>query len=121
LLMKEYSISQQEAQLRIDLQTEIIAMSEKLNTESDPAYADIYIQHEPVYKIIFSFADKKDRKAFLDQIDPKIRRYVQLKNATKSRADVGRDLDAIAASLRNSGIDYFWWLRPSKLQIYAHC
>jgi hypothetical protein len=121
LLMKEYSISQQEAQLRVDLQTEIVAMSEKLNTESDAAYADIYIQHEPVYKIIVSFADKKDRKAFLDQIDPKIRRYVQLKNATKSRIDVNRDLDAITASLRDSGIDYFggFDLPSSKFQITA--
>lgn len=107
LLMKEYGISEQEAQLRIDLQTQIITMSEQLNSESDPAYADIYIEHEPVYKIIVAFADKRDRKAFLDQVDPKIRRYVQLKNATKSRADVNRDLDAITASLRDAGVEYF--------------
>jgi hypothetical protein len=107
MLMREYGISQQEAQMRIDLQEQIIAMSDKLNVEADPAYADIYIQHEPVYKIIVSFSDKKDRKAFLDNIDPKIRRYVQLKNTTKSRADVNRDLDTIAASLASSGITYF--------------
>jgi hypothetical protein len=81
LLMSENGLSQQEAQIRIDLQDQIIAMSDKLNTQNDPAYADIYIQHEPVYKIIVSFSDKKDRKAFLDQLDPKIRRYVQLKDA----------------------------------------
>lgn len=72
LLMLENGLTQQEAQMRIDLQDQIIAMSEKLNTQNDPAYADIYIQHEPVYKIIVSFSDKKDRKAFLDQLDPKI-------------------------------------------------
>jgi hypothetical protein len=106
LLMAENGLSQQEAQMRIDLQDQIIAMSEKLNTQNDPAYADIYIQHEPVYKIIVSFSDKKDRKAFLDQLDPKIRRYVQLKNASKSRGDVNRDLEAIAAALKDSGVVY---------------
>ena len=107
LLMKEFSLPYEEAQLRIDLQDQIIALSEKLNTNSDSAYADMYIQHEPVYKIIISFSDKKDRKAFVDQIDPKIRRYVQLKNVNKSRANVNSDLDAIAASLAGAGVDYF--------------
>jgi hypothetical protein len=106
LLMSENGLSQQEAQIRIDLQDQIIAMSDKLNTQNDPAYADIYIQHEPVYKIIVSFSDKKDRKAFLDQLDPKIRRYVQLKNVAKSRGDVNRDLESIAAALKDSGIGY---------------
>lgn len=119
LLMLENGLTQQEAQMRIDLQDQIIAMSEKLNTQNDPAYADIYIQHEPVYKIIVSFSDKKDRKAFLDQLDPKIRRYVQLKNAVKSRGDVNRDLESIAATLKDSGITYTggYDLPTSKFQI----
>lgn len=60
--------------MRIDLQSEILALSEKLNTENDPAYADMFIQHEPVFKIVVMFADKRDRKPFLVSLDPKLRR-----------------------------------------------
>lgn len=106
LLMSEYGISATEAQLRIDLQEQVIALSEKLNSDADPAYADMYIQHEPVYRIIISFSDKKDRKAFVDQIDPKIRRYVQLRNANKSRKETNQNLDSLALSLKDSGVAY---------------
>jgi hypothetical protein len=84
-LMKTYGIDKAEAQMRIDLQNEILALSERLNTENDPAYGDIFIKHEPTYKIVVSFADKADRKPFLESLDPKIRRYVQLRTA-RSRA-----------------------------------
>jgi hypothetical protein len=105
-LMKEYNITQEEAQLRISLQEQIIALSERLNADNEPSYADMYIQHEPVYKIIISFADKKDRKAFLEEIDPKIRRYVQFQNTSRSRRDVNAELENLALQFNSSGVKY---------------
>lgn len=99
-LMQSYKLDKAEAQKRIDLQAEILALSERLNTESDAAYADMFIQHEPVFKIIISFADQSDRKAFLETIDPKLRRYVQLKVAKKSRGVFTRELEELAVVLR---------------------
>lgn len=98
-LMQSYGLAKADAQMRIDLQTELLALSERLNTENDAAYADMYIQHEPTYKIVILFADKKDRKAFLESVDPKLRRYVQLKAAKKSRGVAARELEEINAAL----------------------
>lgn len=105
-LMQSNGLSQQEAQLRIDLQDDVIAMSERLNTENDPNYAGIHIQHEPVFKIIVRFADKSDRKSFLSQLDPKIRRFVQLKNVPKSKQNTDSDLNQIAAAAASANISF---------------
>ena len=56
-LQKKYNISSEEANMRIELQNDVIALSEKLNQANDSDYADMYIQHQPVYKIIVLFAD----------------------------------------------------------------
>jgi hypothetical protein len=105
-LMKAYGLDAAEAERRIALQGDLLALSDKLNTENDVAYADMYIQHEPVYKIVVAFADKKDRKAFLDALDPKLRRWVQLKNAKKARGAVARELDELNASLTASSVPF---------------
>lgn len=99
LLMQTYNISKDEAQMRIDLQNDILALSEKLNTENDTAYGDMYIQQEPTYKIVILFADKNDRKAFQDALDPKVRRYVQFKVAKKSRGIFTRELETLNTAL----------------------
>lgn len=98
-LMESYRIDAAEAQQRIDIQSEVIALSERLNSGDDPAYGDMYIQHQPVFKIVVLFADNSDRKAFLDSLSPTLRRYVQLKTAKKSRGRVARELEELAAAL----------------------
>jgi hypothetical protein len=105
-LMKAYGLPKAEAQMRIDLQADVMALSERLNAEGDPSYADMYIQHEPVFKIVVMFADAKDRKPFLESLDPKIRRYVQLQQAKKSRGAVARELEEINAALRRLEIPF---------------
>ncbi len=98
-LAQSYGITKDEAQMRVDLQAEIMALSESLNTSGDETYGDMYIQHEPVFKIIVLFADKADRKTFLDALDPKLRRYVQVKQAKRSRGRAARELDELNAAL----------------------
>lgn len=105
-LIQTYGIDKAEAQLRIDLQADIMTLSDRMNAAGDETYGDIYIQHEPVFKIMILFADKADRKAFLENLDPKIRRYVQLKQAKKSRGQAARELDELSNSLNARSIAY---------------
>jgi hypothetical protein len=105
-LVQTYGINKAEAQMRIDLQAEILALSERLNADNDPAYGDIFIKHEPVFKIVISFADKSDRKPFLESLDPKLRRYVQLRTAKKSRSVFNRELEELNAAVRNMTIPF---------------
>lgn len=105
-LVQTYSLSKAEAQQRIDLQSDVIALSERLNTESDASFADMYIQHQPVFKIVLMFSDKSDRKAFVDSIDPKMRRFVQLKNAKRSRGILARELDELATAIKATGVAF---------------
>lgn len=101
-----YGISAEEAQLRLDLQEQVIALSEKLNAENDPNYADMYIQHTPVYKIVILFSDNKNRHQFLKSLDPKLQRYVQLKNVKKSRSQYEQELDELGKLIQTLGIPY---------------
>ncbi|MNU85065.1 hypothetical protein D3C71_748020 [compost metagenome] len=105
-LQKKYNISSEEANMRVDLQNNVIALSEKLNQANDPNYADMYIQHQPVYKIIVLFTDNSDRKDFLKSLDPKMQRWVQIKQAKKSRSVYSKELDDINISLNRLNIIY---------------
>ncbi|MEO7177660.1 MAG: hypothetical protein ABIW83_02340, partial [Allosphingosinicella sp.] len=80
--------------------------SQRLNAENDPAYADMWIEHEPVFRIVVAFADNKDRKAFLEGLSPRLRRYVHLVNVPKAKKQVDSDLAAITAAIRASGIPF---------------
>lgn len=99
-LMQAYGLDAEEARSRIDRQAEIIKLSERLNKENDPAYADMYIQHEPNYKIVVMFADKKDRRALWQSLSPKIRPYVKLTSAKRSRSVAGKRYEELNAALR---------------------
>lgn len=105
-LQNKYGISAEEAQLRLDLQEKVIALSEKLNAKNDPNYADMYIQHTPVYKIVILFSDNKNRHQFLKSLDPKLQRYVQIKNVKKSRRQYEKELNEFNQSLKSLNIPY---------------
>jgi hypothetical protein len=105
-LMQRYSLAEAEAAERIAVQSEVVALSERMNAEGDPAYADMWIEHEPVFRVVLAFADNKDRKAFLDSVSPRLRRFVHLVNVAKSKRQVDSDLAAITAAIRASGIPF---------------
>jgi hypothetical protein len=105
-LMKAYNLDLAEAQRRIDRQAEILKLSERLNTENDAAYADMYIKHEPNYKIVVMFADNKDRQSFWESLSPKIRPYVKLKTAKRSRAIGAKRFEELNAPLRRLSVPF---------------
>lgn len=90
-LMRTYSLTEAEAQKRIDLQSDIMALAESLNSGNDPDFGGIYVQQQPVFRIVVSFADRDDRKAFVDSISPRIRQYVQIRPAKRSKGQVISD------------------------------
>jgi hypothetical protein len=87
-LMKAYGLDLSEAKRRIDLQADVIALSDRLNTENDPAYADLYIQQSPKYRIMVLFAGTKsgrDHKQLKDSLDSRLRPFVKIQTVKNSR------------------------------------
>lgn len=111
-LMNRYGISETDAQERVAVLNEVVALSTRLNNENDPAYADLYIDHSPVFRVVVAFADAKDRKGLLDSLSPRLRRYVQLVVAPKSRKQVEGDLDALASALSGAGLAFGGGFNP---------
>lgn len=105
-LMATYNIPETEARLRITLQEDVAALARTVRAEGDSAFGGIWIEHEPVFKIVVGFSDQKDRKALRDQISPKLRRYVQIKNVARSEAVISGQLDTLVAAIRSSGIQF---------------
>lgn len=111
-LMNEFGISEADARERLQAQAEVIELSRQLNKEADPAFAHIYTEHAPAFKVIVAFADTKDRQALLDSLSPKLRRYVQLKVVPKSRGQVESNLDELASIFRASGMPFGGGFNP---------
>lgn len=107
-LMQAYGISETEAQERLAVQNEVMELAARLEKE-DPAYADIWIEHQPVYKVVIAFTDKADRQAFKAGLSPRLRRYVQLRPVTNSRKQRQRQLEEISAILRSAGVPFDGW------------
>lgn len=111
-LMREYGISEGDAKERLAVQAEVMELSARINRENDPAFSAIYTEHEPVFKVVVAFADSRDRKAFLDSLSPRLRRYVQLKTVPKSRRQINADLEELAATFRAAGMPFGGGFNP---------
>lgn len=105
-LMEQYGISEAEARERLAVQLEVMELSTRLHRENDPAYANLYTDHTPVFRVVIAFADNKDRRAFVQSLSPTLRRYVQVISVPKSRREVQLDLEALVTGLKGAGIDF---------------
>ncbi len=105
-LQKTYHIDKAEAMRRLELQEKIIDLSDKLNKLEDSSYADMYIQHEPVYKIVVLFADNKDHSEFIRSLDPELQKWIQVKYAKRSRDTYNKELDLINRQLSSLNLSY---------------
>ena len=105
-LMQQYGIGEADAEERVRLQLDIVELARQMEGLGDAAFTDIWVQHEPVYKIVIGFADAKDRTALLQQIDPKLRRHVLVRQTPRNAQEVESGLASIIAALRTSGISY---------------
>ena len=105
-LMQAYGLSEADAQERVAVQAEVMELAQRLERENDPAYADIWIEHEPVYKVAIAFLDKDDRKAFKDSLSPRLRRYVQIVPVSKSKKQRNQELEELSSTLRRANIPF---------------
>lgn len=108
-LMQAYGLSEAVAEERLAIQSEVMELTKRLESGNDPAYADIWIEHEPVYKINIAFLDKDERKAFKESLSPQLRRYVQIVQVKKSRKQKRQDLEELSAALRSANMQFGGW------------
>ncbi|QNM83334.1 hypothetical protein H8M03_03025 [Sphingomonas sabuli] len=113
-LMQAYGLSEAVAEERLAVQSEVMELAQRLERENDPAYADIWIEHEPVYKINIAFLDKNERQAFRESLSPRLRRYVQIVPVNKSRKQKRQDLEELSAALRSANIAFDGWFEEKK-------
>jgi hypothetical protein len=63
-LMQTFGIPEAEAVKRIDLQAEVIKLTNAIQKRDEGPFASVFIQHEPTYKVVVSFADNQARRSF---------------------------------------------------------
>lgn len=121
-LMQSYGLTQNEANERIELQDEIVALAEDLNSGDDANFTGLYVQHEPNFKIVLQFKSQSDKVDFKKTLDPKLRRYVQTVAVKKSRAEISGDIDALIASFSGNEIPFAggYDLRTSKYEFIVN-
>ena len=76
------------------------------------SFGGVWVDHSPTFKIIVAFTGEGDRKAFLDRLPAKSRRYVQIRNATKSLAAAQQDVDQILQALSAAKIVFETYFEP---------
>jgi len=91
--MQLFSLSEAEARERIDIQNLVVDLADSASLTGDTAYSDIWIEHEPVFKVVIGFTDRDERAAFVQGLDPKLRRHVQVRNVKRTRAQAEAAVD----------------------------
>lgn len=103
-LMDQYSLSEGDAQERIDIQNELVTLTKSLNENADPNFAGILVRQTPQFKVTISFADKADRKDFLQSLSPKLRKYVQLRTVKVGKKQRRNELMALSQQIAALGV-----------------
>lgn len=98
-LMNQYSLDEGEATKRIELQTAIGELASQIQTSNEPSFAGVDIQHDPVFRIVVSFSEKKDRNEFIQSVEPRLRQYIQIRQVKRSRAAKRADLRKLETAL----------------------
>lgn len=106
-LMARHKISAEDAAERLALEDEVSKLANRLR-ESDPDdFGDLWIEHEPTYRIVVAFLNNEDRAALRDSIAPNLRRYVQFKQVKTSWKQREAMVEQVAAAIKPLGIDYY--------------
>lgn len=106
-LADQYGISLAEATERAQLQDAIAELVAQVKRDNDSELGSIWVEHTPVFRINISYVTPDDRKLVKYRIDPKIRRYVKLVKAKKSRAEAEAGATEIFKTIEGSGIRDF--------------
>lgn len=96
-------ISRAEAEERINLQADILNLLQKTSLLQAAGFVDLAVQHKPVYQVWLNFVDNGDKNALLQEIPPKLRRYVKVRKAKHDKSGRAAGFNALAKSISATG------------------
>lgn len=103
-LTRRYKISSAEAAERLEFQNEVSTLALKLGEENPQEFGGIFIEHQPVYRIVILFKDAENRDALRSSIAPQMRRFVQIQKAKFSQLEWRGKVDALSKVLAAGGV-----------------
>ena len=101
-LMRANNLSESEAEERIALQADILALLQNSSLLEAAGFVDLAVQHEPVYQVWLNFEDNRSKAALLKEVPPKLRRYVKLRQAKRGKPARAAGFNALSISARNT-------------------
>lgn len=88
-----------------ELQLQVIPLGQAVRQM--PGYSDLYIEHEPTWHVVVAFTPPPPgREQIAALAPPAIRDRILVRTAKRTRAEIEADLEALAASLRRTGIQF---------------
>jgi hypothetical protein len=112
-LQDSYKLSEADARDRYETMLEIDKLIATARAEDPDAFAGVWVEHEPAFKVLVAFAGNDDRAAFASKVSPKLRRHLQLRKMRKSLAGSEEELATLFAALRAGGVDFTAAFEPT--------
>lgn len=112
-LQDSYKLSEADARDRYETMQEIETLIEAARAEDPNAFAGVWVEHEPVFKVVVAFAGNDDRAGFAAKVSPKLKRHLQLRKARKSLTGSEEELAALFSALRAGGVDFTAAFEPT--------
>lgn len=101
-----YGISRDDAQVRLDNQERVSALAEALRRDPLPGFSDLWIEHEPRYAVVVAFKGAAPKAEVLRRADPKLRPFLEFREAKRDKAAIDRDLDRLIAAFRDAPVQW---------------
>ena len=112
-LQDAYKIGEAEARERQETMREIEGLIAAARGEDPDAFAGVWVEHEPVFRIVVAFAGNADRAGFAETVSPRLRRHLQLRTARKSLAGSEAELAELFSALKGAGVDFTAAFEPT--------
>lgn len=103
-LTAKYGISRREAVNRLKLEQEVGELAQTLRDRDPETFGGIFIDHEPVFRIVLLFTDAETRTLAREQISPTLRQHVQIRRAARSERAVRQLTDSLLDTLQRAGV-----------------
>jgi hypothetical protein len=111
-LTQQYGLSAEEAAERPSILREVQKIVE-IATAADPdSYGGLWVDREPVFKIVLAFAGQDDRKALPERIPPRLRRDVQLRSAAKPLKAAQQETGEVLRAVEAAKLPFETWFDP---------
>jgi hypothetical protein len=112
-LQDSYKLNEADARDRYETMQQIEALIAAARAEDPNAFAGVWVEHEPAFKVVVAFAGNDERQGFASKVSPKLQRYLQLRKVRKSLAASEEELATLASALRAGGVDFTAAFEPT--------